>query len=203
MDKTIITISRQYGSGGHIIGKKLSEELDIPFYDNEIISISAKKSGIRANYFKSAEEIPANNFLYSLSMLSPSSKIYGMPLSDKIFYTQAKVILEIAHKDSCVIIGRCADYILKDFENCIHIFISASFPNRVKRAVAEYHIPMEGAEKKVLKTDKNRETYYNYHTDLKWGLPSNYDLVVNTDPIGIDNTVTFIKTYVALRQNMA
>lgn len=200
MKNAVITISRQYGSGGHEIGKKLAEALGIPCYDNELISLAASDSGIKADLFQSAEIIPANNFLYSLSMLGPSTEIYGIPLNEKIFNVQSNVIRRLASSGPCVLIGRCADYVLKDFDNCIHIFISASLSTRVRRAVSQYHIPEEGAERKVIKTDKSRETYYNYHTGLKWGHPSNYDMILNIDHTGIDDAVEILKSYVTIRQ---
>lgn len=202
MKKTIITISRQYGSGGHDIGKKLADELKIPYFDYKLISKEAtKQSGIGTEFFETAEDIPSNNFLYSLSMLAPSTEVYGMSLNEKVFRVQSSVIKDLAQKQSCIIVGRCSDYILKDFENCIHIFIVASLKTRVKRAISEYNLPKENAEKKVIKTDKCRETYYNYHTDQKWGNPSNYDLIINTDKIEIDNAVKIIKSYIDLRIN--
>ena len=200
MKSTIITVSRAYGSGGHEIGKRLAMELGIPYYDNELISLAAEQSGLSKEIIKNAENIPTSNILYSLSRLGPSAEVYGMPLSEKIFSAQSKAILELASKGSCVIIGRCADYVLKDFEDCIHIFITASLPTRVRRAVAEYQLFPENAEKKVIKTDRSRELYYNYHTGLKWGDSSNYDFIINTDHTGIEDAVVLIKSYVLLRK---
>ncbi len=201
MKNTIITISRAYGSGGHEIGKRLATELDIPYYDNELISLAAEQSGLSKEIIKDAENIPTSNILYSLSRLGPSAEVYGMSLSEKIFLAQSNAIRELASKGSCVIIGRCADFVLKDFEDCIHIFITASLPARVRRAVAEYQLFPENAEKKVIKTDKSRELYYNYHTGLKWGDSSNYDFVINTDYTGLQDAVILIKSYVLLRQH--
>jgi len=126
MEDTIITISRAYGSGGHKIGKGLAEELGIPYYDNELISLVAERSGLSKGIMKHAESIPTTNILYSLSQLGPFEELYGMPLSEQVFSAQSQAIRELASKGSCVIIGRCADYVLKDFENCIHIYITAS-----------------------------------------------------------------------------
>lgn len=194
----IITISREYGSGGHEIGKKLADHLNFPFYDHELISMAAKDSGIRPEYFKLAEEIPASNFLYSLSILGSSKEVYGMPLNEKVYQVQSNMIKEVAEKGDCVIIGRCADYILRDKQNRISLFITSSFQNRVKRAIDQYHILPETAEKRVIKTDKSRQLYYEYHTEWKWGTPSNYDLVINRDRLNVENTVSLILSYLDL-----
>lgn len=200
MDRTIITISREYGSGGHEIGKKLADELNIPFYDNELISLAAERSGFSEDVIRSAENVPSSNILFSLSRLGPSAEIYGMPLSEKIFQAQSQAIRELAGKGSCVFIGRCADYVLQDLEDCIHVFITASLGTRVRRAVQQYELDTNTAEKKVIKTDKSREVYYNFHTNLKWGHPANYDLIINTDHTGIDDAVVLLKSYVLMRK---
>lgn len=200
---TIITISREYGSGGRIIGKKLAESLQIPFYDNELITIAAETSGISKEYFKDAELASVGNILFSLSAISPvanNHEIYGLPLNEKIFLIQSKVIKQLAEKNSCVIVGRCADYILQDFPNCTNIFIHADIDDRVKRAVNDYKLPHKNAENVVLKTDKKRASYYSYFTNKKWGRAENYELVLSSSKISIDSAVEIIKHYIELKE---
>lgn len=197
---TIITISRQYGSGGRTIGKKLAQHLEIPFYDNELISISADKSGISQTYFKDAESTAINNIVLSLSTLAPTTEIYGLPLNEKIFLIQSKVIKDLAEEGPCVIVGRCADYILQNYDNCVNVFIHSSLANRVRRAVTSYNLPEKGAETAVSKTDKRRANYYNYFTNKRWGDAQNYELVLNSDKIGLDNTVELIQDYIKRKQ---
>lgn len=201
--KVIITISRNYGSGGRLVAKKLAQALDIAFYDNELISLAAEKSGISHKYFADAEAAPVGNILLSLSTLTPSAKvneIYGLPINEKVFLVQTQIIKELAQKSSCVIVGRCADYILKDFPHCSNVFIQADIDDRVARAVSEYGLSSQNVESMVNKTDKRRANYYNYFTNNKWGNIKNYDLVLNTSKIGIENAVEMIQNYVLLKE---
>ncbi len=196
---TVITISRQYGSGGRIIGKKLAEELGIPFYDNELITLAAEKTGLSKDYFKDSETASVGNILLSLSTFTPSSEIYGLPLNERIFLVQSKIIKDLAEENSCVIIGRCADFILQDYPNCTNIFIHANLDDRVKRAIHTYGLEEKNAENVVLKTDKKRASYYSYFTNKKWGKAENYELVLSSSKIDIDNAVEIIKTYIKLK----
>ncbi|MCJ7856283.1 cytidylate kinase-like family protein [Lachnospiraceae bacterium NSJ-143] len=199
MKNAIITISRQYGSGGRKIAKRLAEELNIPFYDNEIISMAAEKSGIKDEMFKDAELQAGNNLLYLLSRLGPETQVYGMPFNEKVFSVQSQVIRDVAAKGPCVILGRCADYVLSDYQNCINIYTYASFQTRVARAVTDYGLEQIIADKEVRKVDKSREAYYNYHTGNKWGDPANYDLMINMSLIDAEAAVELIKKYLDLR----
>ena len=199
MNHKVITISRQYGSGGRIVGKKLAEALGIDFYDNELINLAAEKTGLSRECFKEAENISTGNLLFSLTSLTPSVDSYGLPLNEKIFLVQSQVIKEVAEKSSCVIVGRSADYVLSEHENCIHIFLQADLGDRVERAVNQYGMDPSNAESAVLKTDKRRAGYYNYFTGKKWGRSENYDLILNTSKMSLDDIVEVIKTYVALR----
>ena len=196
---TVITISRQYGSGGRIIGKKLAEDLGIPFYDNELITLAAEKTGLAKDYFKNSESASVGNILLSLSTFTPSSEIYGLPLNERIFLVQSKIIKDLAEQDSCVIIGRCADFILQDFPNCTNIFIHADLNDRVERAIHTYGLEEKNAENIVLKTDKKRASYYSYFTNKKWGKAENYELVLSSSKISIANAVEVIKTYIKLK----
>lgn len=201
MKNVIITISRQYGSGGRQIAQLLSKELNIPYYDNELISMAAEKSGIKDEIFKDAELQAGNNFLYLLSRLGPETQVYGMPFNEKIFNIQSQVIRDLASKGPCVIVGRCADYVLNDYQNTVNVFTYAPFQTRVARAVTEYGLNRENAEKDVRKVDKAREAYYNYHTGKKWGNAANYDLMINMNFLTPESAVKLILDYLDLRSD--
>lgn len=199
MDK-IITISRQYGSGGRDIGEKLAEKLGIPFYDNEIISRAAKETGFAEAAFENAEKKATNSLLYSLSMGMNS---YGnhdigftqLSLDDQLFLAQSNVIRKVAEDGPCVIVGRCADYVLRDLPNVVNVFIWAELKTRKKRAIELYHLKESKAEEEILKMDKRRANYYNYHASEKWGRAENYHLSLRSDYIGVDHTVECILRY--------
>ncbi len=199
MDK-VITIGRQYGSGGREIGEKLAKRYGIPFYDNELITRAAKESGFAEESFQNAEDKATNSLLYSLAM---GINVYGnqdfgfsgLSLDDRIFLAQSNVIRKIAEEGPCVIVGRCADYVLKEREDVVNIFISASMDYRLKRAIVQYGLEEKKAAGIILKNDKRRGNYYNYHVGEKWTNLNNYDLVVRSDVMGIDNAVECICTY--------
>lgn len=199
MEHKVITISRQYGSGGRIVAQKLAEALGIPFYDNELITLAAEKTGLSVECFKDAEKTSVGNLFFSLTSLTPSLDSVGLPLNEKIFLVQSQVIKDVAAEGSCVIVGRSADYVLSDHPNCINIFLQADLPDRVARAVHTYHHDPQGAEAMVVKTDKRRANYYNYFTGRKWGKAENYDLILNTSRMDLDKIVEVIKTYVSFR----
>lgn len=199
MTKSIITIGRQYGSGGREIGKKLADQLGIPFYDNELLDIAAKKSGICEELFETNDEKPTSSLLYSLVMGS-----YGgdsLPFNHKIFLAQFDAIRSIADEGPCVIIGRCGDYALEDYPNLISIFIHADLKLRVKRAIENYGIDSAKAEDFVIKTDKKRASYYNFYSSKKWGNLDNYDLTIDSGFLGIDKTVELIKKFIELKES--
>lgn len=195
----IITISRQYGSGGRIVAQKLAEALDIPFYDNELITMAAEKTGLSVECFKDAEKTSIGNLFFSLTSLTPNMDAVGLPLNEKIFLVQSQVIKDVAAEGPCVIVGRSADYVLAGNPNVINVFLQADLPDRVKRAIDTYGQEPEGAEAKVIKTDKRRANYYNYFTGGKWGKAENYDLILNTSRMDLEKIVEVIKTYVSLR----
>ena len=195
----IITISRQYGSGGRIVGKKLADALGIPFYDNELITMAAEKTGLSVECFKDAEKTSIGNLFFSLTSLTPSIDAVGLPLNEKIFLVQSQVIKEVAAEGPCVIVGRSANYVLQDNPNVINVFLQGDLEDRVKRAIDTYGQDAEGAEALVVKTDKRRANYYNYFTGGKWGKAENYDLILNTSRMDLDKIVEVIKTYVSLR----
>jgi len=198
----VITISRQYGSGGREIGQKLAKEFDIPFYDNEIINLAAKESGFAVKAFEKAEDKATNSFLYSIAMGMGAygNHEYGMAslsIDDRIFLAQSDIIRKVAKQGPCVIVGRCADYVLKDQSNVVNIFISASLDFRIERALKEYNIPQAKAAESVLKQDKRRANYYNYHASERWGNVANYDLAIRSDFAGIDHTVDCIVKFLS------
>jgi cytidylate kinase len=180
----IITVTREYGSGGRLIAKMLSQQLGIPFYDREIIALTAKKSGFTEEFVREAEEKKTASLLYSLYMTS-------LPVSDQIFLAQAQVVQEIHAKGSCVIVGSCADYILRDEPNCLNVFIHAPLEERIKRVREEYLELAEDIRTFILKQDKKRITYYNYFTQNKWGQANNYHLSVNS-ALGLETAADII-----------
>ena len=192
--KAIFAIGRQFGSGGRMVGKKLSEKLGIPYYDKELLAMAAKDSGYSEELFRNADEKPASSLLYSLVMGSypMSSGTLGfneMPLNDQLFLIQSNTIRKVASKGSCIIIGRCGDYILKDDPDLISIFIHAPLEARVKRAVEVYGIPADRAEDICLKNDKSRANFYNYYSDRKWGMCRTYSISLDSSKLGIDGCV--------------
>ena len=197
----VITISRQYGSGGREIGKKLAAKLNIPFYDNEIIDRAAKESGFSTQAFENAESKATNSLLYSIAM---GMNAYGnqelgfahLSLDDRIYLAQADVIRKVANEGPCVIVGRCADYVLKEHPNVINVFIWATLESRIARAIEIENLSPVKAEENVLKIDKRRANYYNYHANGRWGKADNYHLTLQSDFIGIDGAVECIREYV-------
>lgn len=198
----IVTISRQYGSGGREIGQKLAEGWGIPFYDNELIARAAKESGFAEVAFETAESRANNSLLYSIARGS-SSFIGGqemgysnLSLDDRLYLAQADVIRKCAAEGPCIIVGRCADYILRKFDNVVDIFVYADMPFRAERAVRIDGMSPEKIEDNILKIDKRRANYHNFHTGEKWGRIENYSLCINSAKVGIDKAVEVIKTYV-------
>ena len=196
MKDTVITIGRQFGSGGRTIGKKLADRLGIPFYDKELIKEAAKKSGLSQSMFEYVDEKAVNSLLYSmaLGMYSATnniSMVTDMPLNDKLFQIQADVIRDLANSP-CVIVGRCADYVLRKHPNCLNVFIHAGLEERVDRAINEYHYSPNGIREALLKTDRHRANYYNYYSDQSWGDASNYHISLDSGALGVDNCVEII-----------
>jgi CMP/dCMP kinase len=182
--KTIITIGREYGSGGNDIGKMLAEKLGIPFYDKEILSLAAQHSGICEELFKNHDEKPVPSYLFSLVKgvgdVAQPNLTGDMPLNHRIFMAQFKAILQVAAKGSCVIVGRCADYVLKEQPNLISIFLYADVAVRIERTMKKQNIKRAEAKDLVHKRDKQRQGYYNFFADGNWGHRSNYHLMFNT-----------------------
>lgn len=197
MSEIIITIGRQYGSGGKEIGEKLAREFGIPFYDKELLTEAAKNSGISEEIFEMNDEKPASSFLYSLVAGGYGNET--TPINHKLFLAQFETIKEIAQKGSCVILGRCADYALEENPNTVNVFIHADINTRIARGIEYYNLEANKAENIILKTDKKRSSYYYYYTGKRWGQADSYDLSINSGKIGIDNSVKLIKHFVEMR----
>ena len=200
----VITIGRQFGSGGRKVGKLLAEKLDIPYYDKELLAEAAKGSGICQEIFENHDEKPTRSLLFSLVTGmqmhgDPGSMYMDMPLNHKIFLAQFDAIRRIASEGPCVIVGRCADYVLRDKPNAVSVFVKADIHQRVERAVSLYGVDPAKAEETVRKADKQRASYYNYYATATWGDVNNYDLCVDTGKLGIEGTVELIEQYLRLR----
>jgi cytidylate kinase len=203
--RSIITIGREFGSGGREIGKKIAEKYGIAFYDKELLSEAAKHSGICEELFVKHDESCSNSFLYSLVMGTYPVTADGrlnpeMPLNHRIFLAQFETIKKLA-VEPCVIVGRCADYVLQDHEHMISVFITGDMPEKKRRITERYDIEKNKAEDFIRKTDKRRANYYEYYTDRKWGMATNYDLTVNSSKIGVDGAVKLICEYVEAVEN--
>lgn len=200
----VITIARQYGSGGRVIGKALAEKLGIAFYDRELIRLAAKESGFSTEYLDRYDEKAANSLLYSLSIGASATLTseYGLapeaPANDKLFLLQHNIIRQIAERP-CVIVGRCADYVLADRADCVRIFICANDESRAERIAALRHISPAKAGSVIKKADKTRANYYNYYAAGKWGDPVNYDLCINSSTVGIEKAPMVIEQYLHVR----
>lgn len=192
MKKIIITVGRQFGSGGHVVATSLSKKLGIPMYDSELITKAAEMSGFSTDFFKEKDEkrniFPLSNYF--------SSSILGAPQnflnSDALFKIQSSVIKDIASKESAVIVGRCSNYLLRDLDCVLDVFITAPMKTRIARVSERNSLDEEKAKELILKSDKKRETYYNYFTFGAWGAASDYDLCVDSSILGIDGTADFI-----------
>ena len=195
MKHVVITIGREYGSGGRLIAKQLSEELGITFYDKELITAVARKTGFSENFIRDSEhQRPTNSFLYDLytAVQTPS-------VPDQVFIAQAKVIKEAASRESCVIVGRCADYILREREDCLNVFIHASMAARADRIVRLYGSSEKSPEKRLEEKDKRRRVYYKHYTDGDWGMSQNYHLSLDSGVIGVEKCVSIIVELVRSR----
>ncbi|WP_022767147.1 AAA family ATPase [Butyrivibrio sp. NC2007] len=200
---TIITIGRQFGSGGREIGEKLAEHFGIKCYDKELLSRAAKESGFCEEMIQNHDERPTNSFLYNLVMDTYSfgynaSSFVDMPISHKVFLAQFDTIKKIADEGPCVIVGRCADYALADYDNVLNLFIHGNEECKIKRLKERFDdiTTDDKAREMMNKKDKQRQSYYNYYSSKKWGRADSYDLCINSSILGIDGTVKFIIQYI-------
>ncbi len=204
--KSVITISREFGSGGREIAMDVAKALGVKFYDKELISLAAKESGIDPALFERIDEQASNSLLYSLSMglftmgqtgFSPRDQI---SVNDQLYLLQHEIIKKLA-EEPCVIVGRCADYILRERTNCINVFIHADLEYRIERAIRLHDLPEAKSEAIVRKTDKTRANYYQFYTENKWGVASNYHLSLNSAKLSKEQVVDIITHYVEVFQS--
>lgn len=188
MKHRIITISREFGSGGRTIGKKVAEQLGIPCYDSELIQKIAEESGFDAKFVQEAGEYAPGGFLSNLS-----SRTFGPTNEDYLWKIQYQIISRLAGQGPCVIVGRCADYILRDKADCLRVFIHADAQFRARRIVQEYGERAESPEQRLRDKDKRRAAYHRFYTNMKWGHAQNYDLTLNSGTLGIDKCVEIIR----------
>ena len=201
--KMIITIGRQFGSGGYDVGKQLAEKLGIDFYDKELLGRAAKETGINPELFARADEQPTNSFLYSMSLgtVGLHTGFMATPdylTNDKLFTLQSETIRAIAQEHSCVIIGRCADYVLRDHPGLVSVFVHSDIERRVSRVMERTNMNAEQARQTIKKTDRRRSSYYNYFTDRNWGGVDNYDLSVDSGRVGVEGAVELIAKFIEL-----
>lgn len=184
MAKRIITISREFGSGGRFIGEEVAKQLGIKYYDKDIIAQIAEQSGFSPEYITEKAELSPKKGLFAYAF--SGRDVTGKSIEDMVYEAQRKVILEIAEKESCVIIGRNADFILKDRDDVLNVFIHGDMPEKVARICKLYHVTEEEAEKMMADIDKRRMTNYRFYTDQKWGMAKNYTLSLNSSELGYD-----------------
>ena len=196
---SIITIARQFGSGGREIGEELAKSLGVKCYDKELISLAAKESGIDPEVFENVDEKATNSLLYSLSLgINSFGANYGsaqLPVNDRLYLIQHKIIKQLADEGPCVFVGRCADYVLKDRNDTLKLFIYADMDYRIKRVIESKDIKDSKAEHIIDKTDKSRANYYNFYSGKKWGLTENYDLCINRTRLTTQQVVDIVKSY--------
>lgn len=204
-EKIIITLARQFGSGGREIGKKLSDRLNIPFYDKELITLNARQSGYNREILEECDEKETSFFDYvpaigAGALWTNISYQYNMPMTERVFQIQSETIKQIATQGSCVIVGRCAGFLLSALPETTRVFIHSDMEKRIRRAVDQYGIPDKNPQKEIETIDKKRSNYYSYHTGLKWGVAENYDISLDSGKIGIDGCVNAILSYIKERQ---
>ena len=186
MAHTVITIGSQFGSGGRIVAQRVAESLRIPFYDKAVIDLAAKETGLSEEFIRQAEQKKTSSFLYNLYMSTQN-----LPVSDQVFIAESDVIRKVAAVGPCVIVGRCADYVLRNQEGVLNLFIHAPLDERIFRAKEEYKVEAADVRAYVLKQDKRRAAFYEHFSDRVWGKAENYHLAINST-IGLDTTVDLI-----------
>ena len=199
MSNYVISISREFGSGGRMIGKQLAAKLGIPCYDRTLIQKTAEKSGLSPEFIARAEERAKSRIHLPLSTLGAGVAAYtqqGIPVSLQAFFAQSEVIRELADEGSCVIVGRCSDYVLGERPECLKVFIHSPLEDRVARCAEEYHITAQNMTERVKEMDRGRANYYNYYTGYNWGEMRRYDLTINSSVTGIDGAVELIAALV-------
>lgn len=202
MSNYVISISREFGSGGRMIGKQLAARLGIPCYDRTLIQKTAEKSGLSPEFIARAEERARSRIHLPLASLGTGVAAYtqqGVPVSLQAFFAQSEVIRELADEGPCVIVGRCSDYVLGGRPGCLKVFLWADLDSRVRRCLDEYHLPPAGVEQRIRQTDRDRSSYYAHYTGRTWGDMRNFDLTLNTAVTGVDGAVEVIAALVKAR----
>lgn len=195
----IITIGRQFGSGGHEIGNMLATRLDIPLYDNNLVRMAAEKLDIREETARAVDETTLNGFLkgYVISPIEYKDSIrsdeYIQPLNEQVYELQSEIIRKMSGRSSCVIVGRCADYILRGCPNCIDVFICADMEDRIRRIAARYDLSEKKAADKIKMIDRERKYYYESHTGLEWGSPLSHQILLNMSRLGVDRAADILE----------
>ena len=196
----IITIGRQYGSGGRELGEKLAQKLGYKFYDEELVNMAAEKSNMSSDILRMADEKATKSLLYSIVTGMDSrflNPYYELPINDKLFIEQSNVIKSLAEEGNCVIVGRCADYVLENAKiPSVDLFVYATMEHRIERISKKYDLTKEKAKYKIKKIEKGRKTYYNYYSNREWGNIANYDLCISTSKISVDDAVDVAITFI-------
>ena len=198
-DNLIITIGHQYGSGAHELGRALAEKLGINFYDKELIEAASEASGLSPEIIKANKDTKFNSFFYSLVGDSHFGAPQSTPLSQQVFLAQFETIKKIADKESCIILGRCADYALKDYPNKVSVFTHADLEYRVERIMRLLDMPRDKALSTIPTADKKRANYYNFYSDSKWGVASTYDLTINIAKSGAEGAAQIVYDFIKAR----
>lgn len=197
----IITISRQYGSGGKLIGERLARSLGIPCYDKVFLENIAKKLGVSGAFFR--DENRGENGLYEVGSHSVLSAVTSLTVNNEVYENAAALIREIAAKESAVIVGRCGDYVLRDHPNVLSLFVYAKKSDRLQRGIEMYHLDPKDAEETLLRYDRKRANFYEFYTDRKWGSVTNYSMMINTSSMEIDQCVRYLHAVVMEMQKEA
>lgn len=196
-DYPVITISRQHGSAGGEIARQLADRLGVPFYDNALITLAAQQSGFSPDLFENADQNASNSLLFSLSMYGAADS-GAMPLGDRVFLIQSETIRSVASKGPCVILGRCADYVLREGFFCLSIYLHAPVQWRIERAVSAYGLNRGDAPEAIRRTDRRRSVYYAHFTGQKWGDAGAYQLTLDTSVLGVAQTAALLESYARL-----
>lgn len=197
MNRTIVAVGREYGSGGRIIAQKLAKLLRVPFYDREVIELVARETGLSEDFVRSTEERRTSGFMYTFGVGSPH-----LPIHDQVFIAESEIIRRAAAEGACVIVGRCAGYLLRENPDCLRVFVHAPLEDRMCRAREEYGVESDDLRTFVMRQDKARAAYYNYFTTGKWGRAQDYDLTINSS-LGIDTAVSLIAQLAKSRKSSA
>ena len=204
MSHVVLALGRSYGSGGREIGEKVAKLCGMTFYDKELLKLAAEKSGMHPDVLEKIDETAGSSLLYSLStgthlLGAHFTQTAEQPLQDQLYIAQTNIIKEIAEKESCVIVGRCADYLLRNMKECVKVFIDAPTETRIKRIMALYDLPENKAAEQIRKADKKRANYYGFYTGKKWGTRDNYQLSIDSSLLGVDATAELIASVLKKR----